>query len=184
MASSSRTRTGLLVALLAVAAAYALFHNLRQGTLTTTRSTAESAAFEPHDVPTLETPLLARDLVDSSDSPRNPFAFGAPPTPTRDPRPTPTPPPPPTPRPPPPTRTPGPSPTPLPPPFDRIYIGYLGPSRLPVAAFRRDEQVEVAVPGHIFDNRFILREVGFESVVIGFVGYPEEVTIRVPLEEN
>jgi hypothetical protein len=184
MASSSRNRTGLLVALLAVATAYALFYHLRQGALSTSRSAADAATFEPHEVPKLETHLLTRDLVGSGDSPRNPFTYGPPPTPTRDMRPTPTPPPPPTPRPPPPTRTPGPSPTPLPPPFDRIYIGYLGPKRLPVAVFRRDEQVEVAVPGFVFDNRFILREVGYESVVIGFVGYPEEVTTRVPLAEN
>lgn len=42
----------------------------------------------------------------------------------------------------------------------------------------------MAAPGHVFDNRFILREVGFESVVIGFVGYPEEVTTRVPLADD
>lgn len=184
MASTDRNRVLLLVAALVVVTGWALVQ--RWGSVSGSSSSLGSsqARFEPHQVPKLETDLLLRSRTPVEGSPRSPFAHGAPPTPTRDPRPTPTPQPTPTPPPPPPTRTPGPSPTPLPPAFDRVYIGHLGPARLPVAVFRKGEALEIATPGTILDNRFILRQVGLESVVIGFVGYPEEVTTRVPLAEN
>jgi len=116
-----------------------------------------------------------------------------PPTPTKNLTPSPTPVPRPT-MPPRPTRKPreavgsdG-SPKPPPPPFDREFIGYLGPVPRPVAAFRRGGQepdtseIEVAIVGDVLDGIYIVREIGFESVLIGFVGYAEDT--RVPLSEK
>jgi hypothetical protein len=148
-----------------------------------------------HDLPALE--LTPRPEIDRTGAEfrRNPFIYGVRPTPTprpvtpsptrtlvrRTPRPTPTP------------RTfrgeDG-TPRPPPPPFDREYIGHFGPLHLQVAAFRLQaedadiSEVEVAKVGDVLDDVFIVREIGFESVMIGFVGYDPSEDTRVPLAEN
>jgi len=77
-----------------------------------------------------------------------------------------------------------------PPPFDRKYLGYLGPSYLKVAAFRRRGAepditvIDVGAEGEILDDVFIIREIGHESVLIGFVGYDSSEDTRVPLAED
>jgi hypothetical protein len=38
--------------------------------------------------------------------------------------------------------------------------------------------------GDVLDDVFIVREIGFESVIIGFVGYDPSEDTRVPLSEN
>ena len=76
---------------------------------------------------------------------------------------------------------------PRPPTFDREYIGNFGPGRLVVAVFRKGDNVEVAIEGSVLDGRpvdFVLKDIGLESVEIGFVGYPEGVTTRGPISEN
>jgi hypothetical protein len=119
---------------------------------------------------------------------RSLFTFGPPPTPTPDLRPTPTPPP---------TLPPRPAviPTPMgldqpegnrqppPPNFSMTFIGWLGPDRLPVAVFMDSGDVVVVPRGDTFKNRFIVRDVGPSSVTIGYVGYPETVTRKVPLSQ-
>ena len=146
--------------------------------------------YSTHDVPELAftgTPGVGAEVGASL---RNPFTFGAPPTPT----PNLTPPPTPVPR---PTMPPRPTPTPRPrradglpppPPFTRDFTGFFGPQRLPVAVFKEGEEWEVAVPGDVLDDTFIVRDIVLEgdqtAVIIGFVGYPEEETTRVPLAQN
>ena len=77
-----------------------------------------------------------------------------------------------------------------PPPFVRKYIGYFGPSHLRVAAFRRqgDEpdtiKIDVGIEGEVLDDAFIIREIGLESVIIGFVGYDVSEDTRVPLADD
>jgi hypothetical protein len=79
---------------------------------------------------------------------------------------------------------------PPPPPFDRDFIGHFGPVDLQVAAFRvrGDDpdisQIEVASVGDVIDGIFIVREIGFESVMIGFVGYDPSEDTRVPLADQ
>jgi hypothetical protein len=58
-----------------------------------------------------------------------------------------------------------------------------------VAAFRRkgedsSTEIDVAIVGTVLDGVFIVREIGLESVVIGFVGYAPSEDTRVPLSEN
>ena len=59
-----------------------------------------------------------------------------------------------------------------------------------MAAFRKKTKdpdislIEVAVVGEILDNKFIVRKIGLESVVIGFVGYDTSEDKRVPLAEK
>jgi hypothetical protein len=78
---------------------------------------------------------------------------------------------------------------PPPPPFDRIYLGYLGPDRFRVAVFRNGEEIEIGAIGSVLNDRqdkptYIVRQVHYDSVVIGFVGYPEGETTREALEEK
>jgi hypothetical protein len=81
-------------------------------------------------------------------------------------------------------------PKPPPPPFDREYIGHFGPGLTQVAAFRKQgkergsKEIDVAVVGTVLDGIFIVREIGLESVVIGFVGYAPSEDTRVPLSEE
>jgi hypothetical protein len=81
-------------------------------------------------------------------------------------------------------------PKPPPPPFDREFIGYFGPAPFLVAAFRNggaeagSSQIEVAAAGDVLDDIFIVREIGLESVLIGFVGYDPSEDTRVPLSEK
>jgi hypothetical protein len=59
-----------------------------------------------------------------------------------------------------------------------------------VAAFRKTgpdpdlAEIEVAKVGDVMDGIFIVREIGLESVMIGFVGYDPSEDTRVPLSEN
>jgi len=153
------------------------------------------AEYEARDLPRLAEISTWEDADVEAITSRNPFTFGAPPTPTRNLTPPPT-------RVPIPTRPPQPTPTPRlymgedgrvkgpPPAFERKYLGYLGPSYLKVAAFRRQGAepsttvVDVGAEGEILDDIFIIREIGHESVLIGFVGYDSSEDTRVPLAED
>lgn len=184
-----RTRLAVLLGILLVVAAVALYQSQR-GTGPGGQAGVEDAlSFSQQKLPHLELERLTPQPVAAGASQRNPFTYGSPPTPTPDltPHPTPTPAP---------TLPPRPSPTPRmiddghggklppPPPFNRIYIGYFGPAAKPVAVFRQGNKVEVGVEGDVLDGTFVIRHVGLQSVTIGFVGYPEEVTSRVQISAN
>jgi hypothetical protein len=124
------------------------------------------ADFQPH-APT--TPNAAgRDLFDLRE-------------PTHPPPPTPTPAPPgpgdprfigPLPPPPPP-------PTPKPPDITFKFIGTLGRKAHPIAVVVQGDQVFVAQAGDTLFGKFVLRKVGYESIDVGFIGFPESETRRV-----
>lgn len=158
-------------------------------------SRAGELDYTARDLPRLELDELDREADQVAEAARNPFIFGPPPTPTPNLTPRPTRPVVPT-RPPRPTRTPrialgadG-QPKPPPPPFGREYIGSFGPEHLKVAAFRKRgadpdlNEIEVAVVGDVLEEIFIVREIGLESVLIGFVGYAPSEDTRVPLAEK
>jgi hypothetical protein len=181
-----------ILGIVVVVAAVMLF---RGGRLSEGSADREQLSYRPHGLPVLEVAQLDDGDRDGSGGQRNPFTFGAAPTPT--PRPV-------TPRPTQPRVRPTPRATPTPrmamgddgslkpppPPFDREYIGHFGPLRLQVAAFREKDrdaasrEVEVAIAGETLDDVFIVREIGLETVVIGFVGYDRTEDIRVPLAEK
>jgi len=112
---------------------------------------------------------------------RNLFEFRAP---TAPPRPTPTPAPPPPcgspaligPCPPPP-----PPPTPAPPEISFKFIGSFGPKEAPIAVLVLGDQTVNARVGDTVFERFIVRKVGYESVDVGFVGFPPSEVRRVGL---
>jgi hypothetical protein len=185
----------LLVAL-AVVAVGGLLYTLRSSTLAGGGATGEKVTYQRHNLPPLAMGGGSQTDEAVSRGGRNPFTYGAPPTPTAGPRP-PTPTPAPT-----VIRTPPATPTPRlargadgemkppPPPFDREFIGHFGPLSLQVAAFRPrgggagSGEVEVAVVGEVLDGVYIVREIGLESVVIGYVGYDRSEDTRVPLAEK
>lgn len=146
-----------------------------EGTITKARS---------FEVPKLGWSRATGEPLPTPGAGRNLFAFGPPPTPTPDRRPTPTP----LPTRPPQTPVPRPTPTPAPwgskpppPPFTLTFIGWLGPSRLPVAIFRDGEELVAAARGDTLKQKFIIREVKETGVTVGFVGYPDTVKTEVPL---
>jgi hypothetical protein len=61
------------------------------------------------------------------------------------------------------------------------YLGWLGPDRLPVAVFRDGDDVLAVPVGGTMKQKFVVRQVGPTGVTVGFVGYPNDVTSRVPL---
>ncbi len=182
-------RQTVLLGILAVLLVVAALQFLRGGGGVGGGGGADAVDFVVQEVPVLDMAVLTPVPEGSGDTGRNPFVYGPRPTPTPDTRPRPTLPPRPTRRPPRPTPTPRLITTadgrtlPPPPPFRKKYIGYFGPEDRPVAVFREGKEVEVQVQGGVLDDVFIVREVGFNAVEIGFVGYPEEVTTRVDIEK-
>jgi len=196
MLGDERIRLAVLLAVLAVVAVVAAIRFLGSGGIGGGGSRSGELEYEARKIQPLQTDAIGqRDDPSVVESGGNPFAFRAQPTPT----PNLTPPPTPIPR---PTMPPRPTPTPRmafgadgepkppPPPFDREYIGHFGPGLMQVAAFRREEkdsgssEIDVAVAGTVLDGIFIVREIGLESVVIGFVGYAPSEDARVPLSED
>lgn len=189
MGKTERSRYLLLVVLIAVLVAVVVWQVRKSKALGGGGKGSEGVAYTPHEVPVLAIASLTPAPRRRDGTANNPFVFRTAPTPTPNltPRPTVRP------RPTMPVRR-LPTPTPrmikgphgmLPPPphFDRTYIGYFGPKEQPVAVFRKGNEVEVAITGGVLDDTFIVRDVGYDDVEIGYVGYPEEVTTRVPLEK-
>ena len=69
----------------------------------------------------------------------------------------------------------------MPPRFDYKYIGTFGSAANPIATFTRDGEIVNARVGDVIDGKFILRNIGLESVEIAFTGFPPDKRQRVPL---
>lgn len=76
---------------------------------------------------------------------------------------------------------PPPPPKPVPPQFTYRYIGTFGTASNPIASFARDGQIVNARVGDVIEGKFILRNIGLESVDIGFVGFPPDERRRIPI---
>jgi hypothetical protein len=76
---------------------------------------------------------------------------------------------------------PPPPPKPVPPPFNYKYIGTFGPPNAPLATFVSGDEIINAHVGDTIAGKFVLRNIGIESVEIGFVGFPPDETRRIPL---
>ena len=135
----------------------------------------------PEDVPIVTKEMLNPVRGRASEEGRNIFDFRVPTIPP-PPTPTPAPPPPPAPGSPlfvGPLPPPGPTPTPVPPEVNFKFIGTFGPKDQPIAVLLQGDQLLNAHVGDVVYDRFILRNIGYESVEIGFVGYPPGVTKRL-----
>lgn len=184
MAGKTDPRRLAILVVLLVVLAIAVMVRLRPALTVGNAPAADVAQVSSYRVPAVQEPVAGSAGPETS-ARRNLFTFGPPPTPTPDRRPTATPAP---------TLPPRPMPTPTPPGimtsrgrmpepprFTATFLGWLGPQRLLVGVFRDGDEI-VAVPvGGTMKDKFILREVGPTAAVVGFVGYPDDVTRQVPL---
>ncbi len=190
MKKPENLRLLILVGILVVIGGWLLIRMMSEGGLAGGESRAEDLAWQPHSLPTLGSIEVGDGVGSEARADRNPFLYGPPPTATPDPRPKATPVPVPTRRP----RPPRPSPTPTPPgwvrppDFTMEYLGNFGPPGRRVAVFRKKvddgAEIKVALEGGVFETKFIVRTIDLESVVIGFVGFPEKEIKRVPLAQE
>ncbi len=144
------------------------------------RRPAAAKDVNPDDVPALDPKDFeaGRPKGGVPDSSRDLFGLA---DPTKRPVPTPTPAPPVAgdvrfigPLPPPP-----PTPTPRPPDIAFKFLGTFGPKDHPIAVVQQGEQVINVRAGDTLFGKFILKKVGYESIDVGFVGFPETETRRL-----
>ncbi|HZI66078.1 MAG TPA: hypothetical protein VFF17_05885 [Thermoanaerobaculia bacterium] len=144
-------------------------------------------AAQPEEVPL----ITARDLEPlvgggGGGTGRDLFDFREP-TPRPSPVPTPAPPPPPAPGQPAfvgPVPPPGPTPTPVAPDPPFKLIGIFGSKEQPIAVLETgDNNTHNARAGDVILRRWIIRRVGYESIDVGFVGYPETETRRLAIAQ-
>jgi len=70
-------------------------------------------------------------------------------------------------------------PKPQPPPFQLTYLGSFGPDNRRIAVFSDGEEIYNALVGDVLSNKFVVADIGFESVTITYVGFPDEPATRV-----
>jgi hypothetical protein len=76
---------------------------------------------------------------------------------------------------------PPPPPKPVPPTFPYKYIGTFGPPSNPIATFSGNGELINARVGDVISGKFILRNIGIESIELGFIGFPPDERQRIPL---
>ncbi|HXO30069.1 MAG TPA: hypothetical protein VOA80_22155 [Thermoanaerobaculia bacterium] len=74
--------------------------------------------------------------------------------------------------------------TPKPPPFTWSYLGNFGPSSLRIAVFTDGKRVWNARQGETLENKFIVAQIGYESVDIRFVGFPDVPAERLAVVKH
>lgn len=62
---------------------------------------------------------------------------------------------------------------PKPPEFTMEYLGLFGPPDQRIAVFSNGKAEIIAREGEVIDNKFIVARIGYESVDIRFVGFPD-----------
>ncbi|HET9794312.1 MAG TPA: hypothetical protein VFS34_07605 [Thermoanaerobaculia bacterium] len=138
------------------------------------------ARVSPDEIPDIDVSAFSRKETNSPAMSRDLFKFKLPP-----------PPPPPPPRPiyiaPGDPRFVGPLPPPPPPPPPQPpaiafqFTGTFGPPKAPVAAIVDADRLVLVRQGDVVDGKFIIRRVGYESLDVGFVGFPESEVRRIPI---
>jgi len=72
-------------------------------------------------------------------------------------------------------------PKPQPPAFQLTYLGSFGPPSRRIAVFTDGEEIYNALVGDVIDGRFVVADIGYESVAIKYVGFPDEPATRVAI---
>ena len=76
---------------------------------------------------------------------------------------------------------PPPPPVPQPPSTDHLrYLGSFGPPDRRIAVVIAGGELHNVREGAVLEGRFIVREIGYESLAIAFVGFPEAEPRRLP----
>ena len=74
-------------------------------------------------------------------------------------------------------------PKPQPPPVDVTLLGIFGPERRRIAVLTDNEGTIInALEREVIREKFIVDRIGFESVDIGFVGFPDVAPQRLEFE--
>jgi hypothetical protein len=76
---------------------------------------------------------------------------------------------------------PPPPPKPQPPAIAFQFTGTFGTPKEPVAAIVEGDKLTLARRGDVVDGKFVIRHVGYESLDVGFVGFPESEVRRIPI---
>lgn len=71
---------------------------------------------------------------------------------------------------------PPPPPKPKPPAFDWKFLGTFGPPHAPIATFSKGGEIVNVREGDVIGGKFVLKKIGLESAVIGYVDFPNETT--------
>ena len=77
-----------------------------------------------------------------------------------------------------------PAPTPVgprPPAIDIVYLGTLGRDDNPVAVFSDGAAIYNALKGDLVKDQFEVQRIGYESVDLGFAGFPDEPAVRLAI---
>ena len=81
-----------------------------------------------------------------------------------------------------------PSPTvtaaPAPPELSLEYLGNFGPSQRKIAVFSNGKEIYNAQEGDVIDGKFIVARIGYESVDVRFVEFPEVPAQRVGVRQR
>jgi hypothetical protein len=70
---------------------------------------------------------------------------------------------------------------PKPPQFTLKYMGKFGPANRPIAVFTDGKNIFNVQKGEVIQGEFIVGQIGFESVEIQFVKFPNEPPQRLPV---
>jgi hypothetical protein len=72
---------------------------------------------------------------------------------------------------------------PKPPPVTLTYLGSFGPKSRRIAVFADEsgENLYNARTGEVLEGKFIVDRIGYESVDLKFVGFPDEPARRLPI---
>ncbi len=70
---------------------------------------------------------------------------------------------------------------PRPPAVDIVYLGTLGRDDDPVAIFSDGSEIYNAFTGDLVKEQFEVQRIGYESVDLGFVGFPDEPAVRLAI---
>ena len=65
-------------------------------------------------------------------------------------------------------------PKPQPPEFRMTYLGSFGPASRRIAVFTDGEEIYNALVGDVLAGQFVVQDIGYESVAIAFVDFPDE----------
>lgn len=70
---------------------------------------------------------------------------------------------------------------PKPPPFTLQYLGKFGPEERPIAVFTDGKNILNVQEGEVIQGKFIVGQIGMESVEIQFVDFPNWPSQRLPV---
>ena len=70
---------------------------------------------------------------------------------------------------------------PQPPAVDFVYLGTLGRDDDPVAVFSDGTEIYNALEGDLVKDQFEVQRIGYESVDLVFVGFPDEPAVRLAI---